>query len=157
MPLDRILTILLICALTACGSPSPTTFSLSISASPQLNVNEDQQPSPVVVRIYDLKSLDAFSSASFFDLYDKDAALLGGEMLGRKEIVMQPGKITELERETSSETKFIGVIAAFRVPTETGWRAWMAARSSGSNNVVIRLDPNAITVNRAQSRFLGVF
>jgi type VI secretion system protein VasD len=158
MYIARLIATLLILGMAACGGPPPPTkFALSIVASPELNVNSDKQPSPVVVRVYDLKSTDAFLGATFFDLFDNDTAKLGGDLLGRKELMMQPGMTVKLDRESSPDTRFIAVLAGFRVIGESGWRAWMRVDPGSSNSVVISLDPNTVRIAPAKSRFLGIF
>lgn len=153
----RAVAVALALVVSACGGSSSTQLALSVMASPQLNLNQDQQPSPVVVRIYDLKSTDTFSSAAFFDLYDDDVVKLGGDLLGRKEIAIQPGKTVSFDREASPDMKAIGVLAAFRVIGTSGWRAWTPVDSGDKNTVVITLDPNTVAVSRKKSSFLWIF
>ncbi len=64
-------------ALAGCSSTPPqTTIEVTLAASDQINPNSAHQPSPVVVRVYELKSLDQFSAADFFQLYDTDQQYL---------------------------------------------------------------------------------
>ena len=109
--------------IAACGGPSPTNVLLTVTASPQVNPNSDNQPSPTVVRFYDLKSPDTFNSASFFDLYDDDTKRLGADMLGRKEIEVQPGKTMHIDSVAAPGTLFLGVLAGFRDLDGALWRA----------------------------------
>ena len=54
-------------ALAACGSsaPDPTTVAMSIAATGSINPNSVSEPSPVVLRVYQLKSDAAFKAAEF--------------------------------------------------------------------------------------------
>jgi type VI secretion system protein VasD len=144
--------------LAACGGPSPTTLSVEVSASAQLNPNADNQPSPTVVRLYDLKSTDTFTNATFNDLFYKDAATLGGDMLGRKEIEMLPGQSMRFKREAESGTKYVGVIAGFRSLQGLSWRATMPLQEGEGNPIVVTLGPNVITVaKKPSSGLFGAF
>lgn len=144
--------------LTGCGGPSPTRLTITMNASPQLNPNSDNQPSPTVVRIYDLKSADTFNSATFNDLFYNDTAKLGGDMLGRKEVEMLPGKSTTIKRDAETGTKYIGVIAGFRSLQGTSWRSSMPVKPEEQNPIIVTLGPDAVTVaKKPSSGFLGIF
>lgn len=152
------LSLLVVIALVGCGGPSPTQLSLSITASAQLNPNSDLQPSPTVVRIYDLKSADAFNSATFNDLFYNDTAALASDMLGRKEIEMLPGKTTTLKPDAEAGTRFIGVIAGFRSLQGNNWRSSLAVEVGKENDAIITLGTNVITIGKKpSSSFLGIF
>jgi type VI secretion system protein VasD len=154
--MNRIAVLIMLVALTAC-SASPTRTTLTLSASSGLNPNRDGQPSPTVVRIYELKSVDVFNQLSFFDLYDHDTAKLGGDLLNRRELEVQPGKTQELRREADPAARFLGVIAGFRTLADIPWRASVPLEPESRNNIAIRLDPTAVTVTKVPRGFLGIF
>jgi type VI secretion system protein VasD len=108
--------------LTGCGS-SPTRIEANIVAAADLNPDYSGQASPLVVRLYQLKSPVAFNNASFFALYDSDAAALGDDLKGREEIELKPGDNLEIERELQPETRFIGLLAGYRDIENASWRA----------------------------------
>lgn len=140
------------------GGPSPTQLSVSLGASGQLNPNVDNQPSPTVVRLYDLKSLDGFNNATFNELFYNDTATLGGDMLGRKEIEMLPGKTVTFKRVAETGTHYVGVIAGFRVLQGNAWRSSMPVSVGDTNPILVTLGPNTITIGKKPSSgFLGIF
>ena len=51
--------------LAGCGSstPDPTIVAMTFNATSSINPNSDSEPSPVVLRIYRLKSDSAFNAA----------------------------------------------------------------------------------------------
>ena len=148
--------LLLLLSLTACWTdPTPTT--LTLTASSGLNPNSDGQPSPTVVRIYELKSVDTFNKLSFFELFDSDAAKLGGDLLNRREIELQPGKETELKRDAETGAQFIGVIAGYRSVKEVTWRASAPLTAEKTNTIIVRLDPLSLTLTKRPRRFLWIF
>ena len=83
-------------ALTACSNVSwlrsPTSIDAQILASFEINPDANGRPSPLVVRIYELKSISAFNDADFFKLYDEEVATLGGDLLSREEFELTPGE-----------------------------------------------------------------
>ena len=57
-------------ALTIAAAPDARTAApMTITVSPEANPDRTGRPSPVVVRIYQLKTDAAFTAASFVDLY----------------------------------------------------------------------------------------
>ena len=84
----------------------PTEIEAEMIAKADVNPDYDGQPSPLVVRMYQLSSPTAFKNAGFFALYDGDVATLGNDMTGREEIELRPGQTLEIERE------FAGVLDA---------------------------------------------
>ena len=75
------------------------------------------------MRLYELKSATAFNNAGFFTLYDADMAELGADLQNREEIELQPGQAMEVNRDLKPETRFIGVVAAYRDIDNSNWRA----------------------------------
>ena len=60
--------VVLICLaviLAACGK-SPTLISAALQATTSINPDARNRPSPVVIRVYELKTPAAFESADFF-------------------------------------------------------------------------------------------
>jgi len=54
-------------------SKTPTLVQGSIKAAPTTNTDPRGRPSPIVVRVYELKSISAFNNADFFSRFDKDS------------------------------------------------------------------------------------
>jgi len=100
--------------IAACSSPPkppppkpPLLLAINIVASAQLNPDARMRPSPVVVRVYELKSAAQFNSADFLSLYDKDQSVLGGDVVTREEFVLRPGEKKAINKQLPTETKFI--------------------------------------------------
>jgi type VI secretion system protein VasD len=143
---------LLACALwvAGCGSPpppppKPTTLNGNIVASPALNQDARNRASPVVVRMYELKSSALFEAADFVSLYDKDQATLGAEMIGRDEVVVRPGETQAIAVKTlPADAKFIGVMAAYRELERARWRVLVPVAPNKVNLLTIQLDELAV-------------
>jgi type VI secretion system protein VasD len=129
----------------ASGPPKPATIAGSVVASPALNLDARQRASPVVLRLYELKSAALFDTADFVSLYDKDQATLSGEMVGREEMVMRPGETRAIaSRPLAPETKVIGVMVAFRDLERARWRAVVPVVPARTNLLLIQLDELAV-------------
>lgn len=140
-------------ALAACASaPKPTQLTGgSIEGSAQLNPSVNKRPSPLVLRIYELKSATAFNSADFVALYERDKAELAADIVSRDEIILQPGETRPVAAKTlAPEVKFIGVMGAFRDLERAQWRSVVAVLPGQKQRVVIRADGLAVSVTVAK-------
>ncbi|MFO1199090.1 MAG: type VI secretion system lipoprotein TssJ [Burkholderiaceae bacterium] len=106
--------------------PVPRALEISVQAAPGLNPDVRDRPTPVVLRIYELRSPVAFEAADFFTLFDKDQAALGNDIVGKEELQLRPGESAKLVRELKPETRTVGVFAAFRDLERSRWRAVVA-------------------------------
>lgn len=111
-------------ALTACASkPVVSQIQLSVLAGADVNPDARNRPSPITVRVYALKSAAAFEAADFFSLYEKDASILGADVVQREELLLRPGDNKPLEMKLSPDAKSLAVFAAFRDLDRARWRA----------------------------------
>ena len=94
--------------------------------------------------MYELKASAPFESADFLSLYDKDLAVLGADIVVRDEFVIRPGESKAINKALAADTKFIGVVAAFRELERARWRALVAVLPNKSNLVTISLDGIAV-------------
>jgi type VI secretion system protein VasD len=126
-PLRLYTAALLTTLLTACGTTPPelivTKLQMSVISTADANPDARKRPSPVVVRLYALKSSAAFDSADFFSLFDKDTATLGADLVQKEEFLMSPGEQKALPLKFEPEVKVIAVMAAFRDLEHARWRA----------------------------------
>jgi type VI secretion system protein VasD len=137
------LSILLGCA---GGSRDPTTVTLLLSGEPTINPAPDGRPSPIVVRVYQLKSNTAFDAADFFQLYDGEAAILKENLLGRDEIVVTPSSKQTLVREFKPEAHYVGVLAAFRNLDGATWRASAKVAPKKKTEVQVHLGTRSVAL-----------
>lgn len=140
--------LLLVCGVVlAVGcSSSPPLLRGAINVDPNVNPDRAGRPSPIVVRIYELKSVAAFNGADFFALFDKEQETLSGELVGREEFQLQPGESRQYRRQLQPDTKFVGVVGAFRDLEQARWRQAVAVPSKSSPTITIGLQARAVTV-----------
>lgn len=144
--------ICLAAAVFGCGGdqekppPPPTLLTLVFIASPELNPDAAARPSPLVVRLYELKSLPAFENADFFGLFDDDEALLGAELQVKDELEFAAGEHRRLDREAQPDTRYIGVMGAYRNIEQAGWRATAEVPLHRTTTFAIKLDRLSISI-----------
>ena len=144
--------LLVIAASSACAKPQPpalppitiaapaetkTKSAMTLAASADSNPDANGRPSPVVVRVYQLKTDAAFKGAEFFALYDDDQKVLGQELISRDEFVLAPSEKKTIDVAVSKETRFVGALAAFRDIRNAQWRGLVVAAPRSSLNVAV--------------------
>ena len=101
--------------ITIAAPPETRTKSaMTLLASADTNPDASGRPSPIVVRVYQLKTDAAFKGADFFALYDDDQKVLGAELISRDEYVLAPSERKTIDVSVSRDARFIGALAAFR-------------------------------------------
>ena len=142
------------CALMACGSTPkpkpPTQVNAVIEASARINPSVTQRPSPLLVRVYELKSVTGFNSADFMSLYQRDQAELAADMLGREEFMLAPGETKAFTKTLAPETRFLGVMAVYRDLERSTWRSVVAVQPGKKHDVVIRAEELSVAATVKQ-------
>ena len=104
---------------------------MTIGASADANPDSTGRPSPVVVRVYQLRADAAFSGADFFALFDDEQKVLGPELISRDEYVLAPAESRTIDVTVSGQTRFVGAVAAFRDIRNSQWRMVVPAPRKG--------------------------
>jgi type VI secretion system protein VasD len=120
-------------SLTACksGPPKPQVLKLNVSASADANPDGQNRPSPIVIRVYQLKDDAAFKDADFFALYDKEQATLAASLVSRQEFEVAPGAQKVVDYQLAPDAKFVGVAAGYRSIRDASWRAEIGSQDKG--------------------------
>ena len=102
--------------------PPPTIVHVTVTASPDVNPDENGRASPVTVRLDQLGSTGTFSKADFFQLYGHEQAVLAADFVSSDDLILAPGQSKTLTIEAKSATKAIGVVVAYRSIDKSSWR-----------------------------------
>jgi type VI secretion system protein VasD len=132
--------------LVACSS-SPPLLRGAITVDSNVNPDRAGRPSPIIVRIYELKSVAAFNGADFFALFENEQATLSGELVGREEFQLQPAETRQYRRQLQPDTKFIGIVGAFRDLEQARWRLAVPVPAKGSHTITVGLQARAVTLS----------
>jgi type VI secretion system protein VasD len=134
-----------IALVAGCGS-SPPVLRGSIKVDPSANPDLRGRPSPIVLRVYELRALAAFNRADFFSLFEKEQEALGNDLVGREEYQLTPAENRPYQRQLQPDTKFLGVVAAFRDLEKARWRHAMPVPSKRRVTVTIGIQAQAVTL-----------
>lgn len=91
-----------------------TDLKLTLKVASDINPDDNNRPSPVFVRFYQLKSTTAFDKADFIDIYERDKEIFGGDIVNKQTLKpLVPGE-TRVERLVLEPgTRAIAIYAEF--------------------------------------------
>lgn len=144
----RLLTLALLVALSGCASLSPyskmTKLDLRLQASETLNPDLHGRPSPIVVRLLELKNPSSFNNSDFFSLYQRPKESLMPDLISFEELEVRPGEQRDLKLSVQSGSRYVGVIAAYRDLPEATWRYVVSLQEGQINQAALRLDERGL-------------
>ena len=91
-----------------------TDLDLTFKVDADINPDDSNTPSPLFIRMYELKSKKMFSKTDFIDLYERDKKMLGADMIAKQKLRrIKPGEDREEHFVLDKKTRFIGLYAEF--------------------------------------------
>lgn len=121
-----LLSLMLIALVGGCAAGprniEPVPFHLLLSADNDINPDGRGRPTPVVVRVYELRNASNFESADFFSLFEKEQAVLGSDLIQREELILRPTEGRQISRRAHPDARAIGIVAAYRNLERSTWR-----------------------------------
>jgi type VI secretion system protein VasD len=127
--------------------PTPATIiNAEVLATDVINPDGEGRPSPIVVRLYELKNLGTFNTVEFFPLYNEEEDTLGDDLVYREEFSLIPGGKKLFTRTPAADTQYLAVIAAFRDIDQATWKAAVPIPVERVTNLVIQLDRLSVSI-----------
>jgi type VI secretion system protein VasD len=146
-----LLTALGVIVLAGCSLINPggkaDLLKVNIEASPDLNPDISERPSPVVLVLYQLSSLRNFEKADFFALYEEGEVVLSSDLQAREEVQLVPGERREFTQKLQPDTRFIGAVAAYRRLEEATWRTAREVVSRKRARLALQLERLEVRFN----------
>ncbi|HAF91923.1 type VI secretion system lipoprotein TssJ [Pseudomonas sp. S5(2021)] len=134
--------------LAGCAALSPyselTKLDLALIGSDELNPDLNGRPSPIVVRLIELRHPVTFQNADFFSLYQRPREVLSPDMVVQEELELRPGERRELKLHVGTDSRYVGVLAAYRDLPETNWRQVIALSPKARNHSRLELGEHGI-------------
>jgi type VI secretion system protein VasD len=91
-----------------------TDLKLEIIVDSDINPDESGTPSPLFVRLYELKATKLFERADFITLYENDKTAIGADLVAKQELKrLAPGKNTTEKFVLSKDTQYVALYAEF--------------------------------------------
>jgi len=148
MHCQKIMMIVLgIICVSSCSLLQPTT-DFKIQAVRSLNPSVRGEPSPLVVTIYQLKNKTAFQNSDYRSLMTRAGTILQADLIDKHSFQVRPGASFSVTEKLNPETRYLGVMAAYRKPSLRGWSKVIKIEKGGilSRKVKLNLAPHEITV-----------
>lgn len=141
-------TLALLCValslLGGCVSSKLTKLDLTLTASERVNPDLHGRPSPIVVRLIELRHPVAFENADFFSLYGRAEQTLPKDFVNSEELELSPGEQVRLKLSVEQDSRYVGVLAAYRDLPHSQWRFVMALPLQRLTRVGLVLDQAGI-------------
>ena len=115
----------------AAATDAKVSAPMTIVASADTNPDAGGRPSPIVIRVYQLRTDAGFANAEFFALFDDEQKVLGQELISRDEFMLSPSERRTLNVTVAPDARFVGAIAAFRDIRNAQWRGIVPAPRNG--------------------------
>lgn len=136
--------------LAGCSSVSPfstlTKLDLTLTASDEVNLDLHGRPSPVVVRLLELRHPVAFENADFFSLYGRAEQALSKDWVSSEEWELRPGEQLTLKLSVEPQSRYVGVLAAYRDLPHVQWRLVLPVAPQQLTRVELVLDQAGIRI-----------
>ncbi|MBB1631579.1 type VI secretion system lipoprotein TssJ [Cupriavidus sp. UME77] len=131
------------------------TMSLDLTSRSSLNTNGAGQSLSTVVRIYQLKTPQAFEQLSYARLQANDLELLKPDLLATKDVILLPDASVSLSEPMHAEAEYVGVIALFRSPgKETVWKL-VVPKKQWKKTDPVRIEVRGSTLELVGASFDG--
>ncbi|MCD5994597.1 type VI secretion system lipoprotein TssJ [Pseudomonas sp. CDFA 602] len=134
--------------LAGCSAFSPystqTRLQLGLTASDQLNPDLNGRPSPVVLRLLELKHPVAFETNDFFDLYERGEETLSRDLVISEELELRPGERVDLKLSVLPGSRYVGVLAAYRNLPHVRWRYVVQLQPEAQTRAELALDEDGL-------------
>ena len=131
------------------------TMRLDLTSRSSLNTNGAGQSLSTVVRIYQLKSPQAFEQLTYAQLQTNDLVSLKPDLLAAKDVILRPDASVSLSEPMHAEAEYVGVIALFRSPgKETVWKL-VVPKKQWKKTDPVRIEVRGSTLELAGASFGG--
>jgi type VI secretion system protein VasD len=97
-------------------------MNLVIEGRAELNCDERDVSLPVSLRVYQLKDIKTFESATYPQLLDDATSVLKADALNRLEVELAPRATIALNKPMDDSAQYVGIVAFFRDPSNNAWR-----------------------------------
>ncbi len=104
---------------TPCSTPALAT--LYVTADTELNIDEQGQSLPVVLRLLQVTDPEPLDSATFDLLWQQPTETLGPALVRMTDVTIYPGDTQTIEVRAEKRAHFLGIMGIFREPAGRDW------------------------------------
>lgn len=122
---------------------------LDFIAREALNTDDNGVSLSVVVRVFQLKTVDTFNNSDYESLFNQDEVILKDSLLAQQDLRIRPAESIALDMPMEKETEFVAIAAMFHTPDgiKNSWRIVIPKKDLDPDNArKITLDENTLTL-----------
>ena len=143
--LSYLLIASLLALLSACaGAPQRESVDMQIAATSDVNPDMQGRPSPVILHILELSSTEQFNRLDYMSLTSPSGAAMGPDLLGKTQLVLQPGDSKPMPMELNPLTTAIGLVAGYRDIDNAAWRKSVPVTQGSTKGISVTLEKKQI-------------
>lgn len=121
-----------------------TDLRITFKVDADINPDERNKPSPLFIRLYELKSTKMFNKSDFIDIYERDKEALGADLIAKQKLKrLKPGEDREDFFVLDKKTQYVALYAEFLQYKDSAYR------------VVIPVVPNNVVSTTATVKISG--
>ena len=142
-----LLSIVMLGLLISCagGPPKREDIDMQINATADVNPDMQGRPSPIILHILELNSTEQFNRLDYMSLTQPSGAAMGAELLGKNQVILQPGESKALPMELNPQTTAIGLVAGYRDIDNAAWRKSIPISQGDTKGITVTLEQSQIT------------
>lgn len=147
---------LLVLVLAGCASNSAkrSILAMEVRATSQANPDSTGRPSPVIVYVLSLRSIDRFHTVEINEVLDGPANVLAADLVSFRQLTVLPGEVKVAELDMTDDTRFVAVVGGIQNFQQLRWKDSVEI-SNGKistlfrgNKAVIDIDHTGIRIVR---------
>nr|WP_275972997.1 type VI secretion system lipoprotein TssJ [Rosenbergiella epipactidis] len=113
--------------LVACSSSAPEkspseNFVVELQAGEDINQNEQGQPNPLCITLFQLKQTEAFVNSDYFSLVTIPSSELKEQISHAGSYILKPGEHQRIILTAKEGVNYIGVVSGYRDISHSTWR-----------------------------------
>jgi len=122
---------------------------IRIHAARSLNASPDGRGTALVVRLYKLRSAEAFLAMPPETVLTaaKEKEALGADLIEVREVVLTPQQVLDLKERVTREANVVAIAGAFRTPLPQRWRAVFERAAAAKTGIVLGAHACALSVS----------
>ena len=146
MKIRALLPVLLLTMIPLLHGCSTSRISMDVASLPNVNPDSSGRPSPVIVKMYELRSDMAFRQGDFQTLFMEPMKVLGADLAAVDELLFVPGEARTVEYAPMPETRYVGILAGFRQMERARWRTIVPVNPEKNSQIRLELNDTSLTV-----------
>ncbi|MDM8215158.1 type VI secretion system lipoprotein TssJ [Desulfovibrio piger] len=146
MKICALLSTLLLTLIPLLHGCSSSRVSMEVASLPNVNPDSSGRPSPVIVKMYELRGDMAFRQGDFQTLFMEPMKVLGPELVAVDELLFVPGEARTVEYVPMPETRYVGILAGFRQMERARWRNIVPVNPEKKSLIRLELNDTSLTV-----------